>query len=867
MLPSSIPIDEAAALEAEEVLHRLGSTGDGLPSAEARDRLRAAGPNTVRTHGARPLGILARQFRNALLLLLIATAAGSWLMGERRDAAVIGAILAMSVGLGFANEYRAERAAQRLHAELRHRAPVLRDGRWVALDVTALVPGDVVRLGPGQLVPADLRILRAEGLECDETILTGEPEPVRKSEAPVAAGTALPDLTSCALMGTVVRGGEATGVVVATGARTVFGEIARRLGDRPPETAFQAGLRRFAALLGRIALILTATILAVNLLLRRPLVDALLFSLAIAVGITPQLLPAVVTTSLAAGAHRLARRKVLVKRLVSIEDLGNVEVLFTDKTGTLTEGAVRLRSAVDALGREAPDVLRLGLLCNEAVPGPEGPVGGTELDRALWRAAGAATDLGGARIAARLPFDHDRRLSSVVLEREDGRAVLVTKGAPEGILRRCGDVPPAAAGVLAAELAEARRVVAVAMRPLDGPRPLTSADERDLSLAGFLVFDDPPKPSAADSLRRLRELGIEVKVVTGDHPATAEAVCRALGLEVTGVVTGAELEALDDGALAAALPGTTIFARVTPTQKARILRVQRARGSDVAFLGDGVNDAVAIHEADVGISVDAAADVAKDAADIVLLEKDLGVLADGVVEGRRIFANTIKYVFMGTSSNFGNMFSAAAASAFLPFLPMLPSQVLLNNLLYDLSELAIPTDRVDEESLQRPARWDLGSIERFMLAFGPLSSLVDFATFALLLGAFGAHPATFRAGWFIESVATQTLVVFVIRTRRSPFTRSRPSPVLAATTLACAAAGAAIPLSPLGPTLGFGRPSLPLLGAIAAMVAAYLALVEIAKRRFFHVVGPHPLALPREPRERRLHRIATRWSHPRRGAG
>jgi P-type Mg2+ transporter len=858
-------ITEIAALPVKDALERIESSASGLLTSEAAARLAVVGPNALRSHHAGPGAVLIRQFRSAFLLLLLAAASVSAFLGQGTDAAIIGVILALSVGLGFFNEYRAERAVEALHEDLRHTAPTLRDGRWTDVDVTELVPGDVVRVELGAIVPADLRIIDATTLACDEAVLTGEAEPAEKSSAPVAQGLALADLTSCALMGTTVRQGEGTGVVVATGGGTAFGEIALGLGERQPETAFQIGLRKFSALLAKIAAVLCGGIFVVNLLLHRPVIDALLFSLAIAVGITPQLLPAIVTTSLATGSRRLARRKVLVKRLIGIEDLGNVEVLFTDKTGTLTEGRLTFQGATDAAGRPNDDVLLLGVACNEAAGGgSRDAVGGNELDRALLRApALRGVDVTGARRLALLPFDHERRMTSALVDIPTQGRLLVTKGAPESVLERCDHVPPSAREFLERSFAAGDRVVAVATRRASDLEGVSPADERDLSLVGFLLFLDPPKKSAAASLTRLRDLGVEVRIVTGDNPTVAEKVSVDLGLHVAGTLTGSDVEALSDDELAEASVRTTIYGRVSPEQKARIIRVERRAGRDVGFLGDGVNDALALHEADIGVSVDSAVDVAKDAADVVLLEKDLDVLADGVVEGRRIFSNTIKYVLMGTSSNFGNMFSAAGASAFLTFLPMLPSQILLNNLLYDAGEMTIPTDNVDEEMLERPSRWDIRFIERFMLAFGPASSLFDFATFALMIGVFHAGPAEFRSGWFVESICTQTLVIFVIRTRRVPFFRSRPSRPLLVATLTTAVVGATIPLMPFAPTLGFGHLPWPFYLALILLVPTYLTLAELIKAWFFAVreAPSRPVAAQRARHERRIHRRAFRWSH------
>jgi Mg2+-importing ATPase len=852
-----IGITTAATRPAEQVLAELATDAAGLTAAEQARRRQLMGPNAVRTHRAHLLPVLVRQLRSPLLLLLAVTAAVSFFLGERSDAVIIGVILVLSVGLGAANEYRAERAAEALHERIRHRVTVLRAGVPESVDVVELVPGDVVELRPGELVPADLRLLSVTALQCDESVLTGESAPVPKSVEPVPPDSPIADLPCCALMGTVVAGGRARGVVVATGGATEFGRIALGLGTRQPDTEFQIGLRKFSLLLVRVAATLTVGIFVVNITLHRPILDALLFSLAIAVGISPQLLPAVVSTSLAAGSRQLASAKVLVKRMVCIEDLGDIEVLFTDKTGTLTAGRIEFMRAIDPDGTACDTTLLLGLVATDAAVGGNGIAGGDPLDTALWASPTAPCEAAQqfSRIAT-LPFDHRRRLVSVLTDTPDGERLVITKGAPEAVLARCREVPAGTAATMDAEFTAGHRVVAVATRVSPDRSALDADAEHDLTLRGFLVFLDPPKDSARPALQRLADLGVAVKIITGDNAVVAGHVCAELGLPPGGTLTGADIDRLDDRALTEQLATTTVFARVDPEQKARIVRAQRRAGLDVAFLGDGVNDALALHAADVGISVDSATDVAKDAADVVLLEKDLQVLADGVVQGRRIFANTIKYVLMGTSSNFGNMFSAALASAFLPFLPMLPSQILLNNLLYDTSQLAIPTDGVDAEQLARPSRWDIGLIRRFMLVFGPISSLFDLATFAVMLWVFHAGEVLFRTGWFVESLSTQTLVLFVIRTRRSPFFRSRPSVALATAAFAAVGVGAVLPATPVARDLGFQPlPGLFFL-ALALMIAAYLALAELVKRWFFRTPAVVPARRARITGYRILRRAA-----------
>lgn len=846
-----------ATADLPEVLTRLDTSTEGLSSTEASARLVRVGPNSVRSHRVSALSVLRRQLSNAVLALLAATAVLSFFLGDSTQAVIIGIILVASVGLGFLNEYRAERATAALHSRVRHTAMVCRDGRFQRLDVNALVPGDIIRLELGELVPADVRLIDVNGLECNESILTGESAAAEKSAEPSASGTEVGETTNLAFMGTIVSAGEATAVVYATGVNAQFGRIAVGLGQRQPETAFQLGLRKFSYLLLRVALTLASVIVVTSLLLGRPIIDSALFGLAIAVGITPQLLPAVVSASLASGSRQLARLKVLVKRLVCIEDLGDMDILITDKTGTLTEGRITLIDTVDPAGVHSESVLRSGLLATD-VDLNTGGASANELDAALWDGRPGISDA--TRIAT-LPFDHDRRATSALVAQADGRT-LVVKGAPEQVLAKCADVPDAAARTLSQLFADGRRVVAVAARSAPDLQHLTPADESGLTLEGFLVFADNPKAAARESLRRLAALQIEVKVATGDNPTVAEKVCADLGLVSKGTLTGAQLADLDGPALAAAAHDHTIFARISPEQKARLISSLRQSGRSVGFLGDGVNDALALHSADVGISVDTATDVAKNAADVVLLEKDLDVLATGVTEGRRIFANTIKYVLMGTSSNFGNMFSAAAASAVLTFLPMLPSQILLNNLLYDSSQLAIPTDRVDEEQLHAPSHWNIAFIRRFMLTFGPISSLFDFLTFGLMLGLLHAGPVEFRTGWFVESLATQTLIIFAIRTRRTPFWRSRPSRTLTLATAAVIAIGIALTISPLTHQLGFTPLPWQFFVALAAFTVAYLVLVD-ATKAVFYTEPVRPAGQPHRTRghEHRVHRRAARFSH------
>ena len=867
--PKPVDLVRAAGMPADDVVAALASRTSGLSSVEAADRLTEYGPNVLPSHTVTAFGVLMRQLRNPLLLLLVAAAAVSAGTGDVADGGIITAIVALSVGLGFVNEYRSELAVNALHSNITHNTSVWRDGQMTTVDVRDVVPGDIVELGVGDLVPADMRLIEVNQLECEEAVLTGESTSCVKRIAPSKSDSPT-DLLSCAFMGTIVHQGGGRGVVVSTGAVTAFGAIATGLSERQVDTAFQTGLRSFSKMLVGVAAILTISIFVINLVLARPFIESLLFSLAIAIGITPQLLPAIVSVSLSAGSRELARRKVLVKRLVVIEDLGNIEVLFTDKTGTLTEGTITYDASLDAFGASSPEPLDLGLLCNESTMTSTGPVGGNALDRALWSGAPSNEQSGESGVAKRLrlvPFDHVTQTATVLVSDPSGATQLIVKGAPETIIARCIDLPTETAATLQALFDKGSRVVAVAVRPGtadDASDVAISTVARDLRFVGFLTFIDRPKHDAGEAIARLHQLGIAVKILTGDNGSVARNVCREVGVDVEGVLTGIEVDALDEDALAEAITRTTIFARVTPEHKARIVKCARRGGADVGFMGDGVNDAIALHAADVGISVQTATDVAKDAADIVLLDKDLGVLADGVAEGRRIFSNTLKYVLMATSSNFGNMFSAAGASLFLGFLPMLPSQILLNNLLYDVGQLAIPTDNVDAEVVARPAAWDIAFVRRFMAIFGPISSIFDFATFFVMLHVLHASQSEFRSGWFVESLSTQALVVFLIRTRRVPFFRSRPSLAMLILPLTCAAIGGALPFTPLAHILGFTALPLRFFLILLGMVLTYLCLVEFAKSRFYdHYQRTPPTRLPRQRRHhRRIARRAASFREP-----
>ena len=825
----------------------------GLSSAQAALNLGRFGPN--RLQPARQRAVLLQflaHLRNPLVLVLLAASALSALTGDSTGSVIIALIVLMSVTLDFVQEYRAGQSAERLALKVALTATVLRDGAPRELAVTELVPGDVVLLSAGNLVPADARVLQADDFFVNQAQLTGEPYPVEKhatalappaAPTPGAPGWEL-DAEDAVFMGSSVVSGSARVLVGRSGDATALGQVAASLALQAPPTAFETGTRHFGMLIMRLTLLLVLFTLLVNVAFQRSLLESFLFAVALAVGLTPELLPMVVSVTLTHGALRMAALQVIVKRPSAIQDMGAMDVLCTDKTGTLTEARIRLERHVDALGRDSAHVLELAYLNSSMESGLKSP-----LDDAIL--AHTTIDVSAWNKIDEVPFDFERRRVSVLAER-DGARRLVVKGAPEDILRLCTRYEDGTGAVVALDAAtrttidqlfeglgrQGFRVLGIAWRdvPMEHPHAVVT-DETGLVFAGFCAFLDPPKASAALALAALRDSGVRVKIVTGDNELVTRHVCTELGVVVDGVLNGTDIAAMNDDALRARVEDTNLFCRVNPAQKNRVILALKARGHVVGYLGDGINDAPSLHSADVGISVAGAVDVAKQAAAMILLQNDLMVLHAAILEGRRTFGNVMKYIMMATSSNFGNMFSMAAATLFLPFLPMLPLQILLNNLLYDVSEIALPLDHVDAEDLARPRRWDMAFIRNFMLTIGPVSSLFDFLTFYLLLRLFDAQPALFRTGWFVESIATQVLVIFVIRTRRKPWL-SRPNPWLVALSLGVVAAAMALPFSPLAPALGFVPLPLEFFGLLAVLLVAYLAMVEVGKRWFYRRLAP-----------------------------
>ena len=791
-----------------------------------------------------------RQLKNPIFAILIACAVIAGVYSELKQAIIILSMIALSVVLGFYNEYKAEKIVENLRQNVAIKAVVTRDGKLCQIDSRNLVPGDIVSIYVGDIAPADIRVVKCKDLQADEATFTGESFPVEKTSESLSLERPMPQqLTNYLFMGTVVVHGSGQGVVVSTGKNTQLGAISKSLVRSHPETEFQRGIRKYGNMLMTLTFALAIGIFALNAIVGHQLIDSLLFSLAVAVGLVPELMPAIVTISLAQGASKMAKVKVVVKRLVSIEDFGNMDVLCTDKTGTLTEGKVSLNDCRSLGEKEDERMLPYSLLCNSAAVGDA--IVGNPMDMAIWEYAiknGKEQSIKPYTKIDEIPFDYQRRIMSVVVK-DNGEHVLISKGAPESVFARCtqadlsGKIKPieTVQGAINDKFFNLSklgyRILAVASRQVEEKKSYSLDDEKDLTLLGFLIFTDPPKKDAREALSRLKDMGVEVKILTGDNELVAKTICDELKVPVKKIVCGSDLVQMSWTEMKKAVEEITIFARITPEQKLGIIRALKENGHVVGFGGDGVNDAPALYEADVGISVDTAVDVAKEAADIVLLEKDLLVMAAGINEGRKIFGNTIKYILMGTSSNFGNMFSAAAASVFLPFLPMLPMQILFMNLLYDVANMTLPTDNVDEEYIKSPKHWDIGFVRKYTLFFGPFSSLYDFLTYGIMLFIFGAatNPALFQSGWFVESFWTEVLVIFVIRTRRIPFFTSRPGKWLIVLTLACVAFGTILPFTILGSYLGFTALPLEYWALLVLMVATYLLLVDAGKVFFYKI--------------------------------
>ncbi len=811
----------------DTLLAAASSRTEGLTAAEALDRRCVARP--MRTARTATVRLFLRQLSSPITLILLAATLVSAVVGEVTDASIIAVIVLASAVVGFRQEYVAGRAINDLLAQVQVRARVLRDGIEQQVAVDEVVRGDVVLLRVGDIVPADCRVLQANAFQVDESTLTGESFPVSK----LAGGERAAQRVG---MGSHVVSGVATVVAVDVGAATELGGISALLGD-VRETSFERGLRAFGTMLMRATAVLVASIFAINLVLHRPLLDSLLFSLALAVGLAPQLLPAIVAVSLSQGARQMATEQVIVRRLDAIEDLGAMTVLCTDKTGTLTVGHPELVHANDVLDRPSDAVFELAVINARQQRGFANP-----LDLAILRRCGAP-DVDVGTVLGEAPYDFERKRLSVLVDRRDGRWI-ITKGSLAELLTVCDTVEVDGAlesidehraaidTIIARHSDEGDRVLGVARRAATA-HTVDAGDERGMQLVGFLAFSDPVKPDAGHELARLRDLGVRVCLITGDNRLAAVHIGRQVGLAVESIVVGAELADADGEALIALVSEASVFAEVHPAQKEHIVAALQRAGHTVGFLGDGINDAPAIHRADVGISVDTAVDVAKQAAAVVLLDVRLDVVAGGIVSGRRTFANTLKYVNVTISANFGNMLSLAAASVFIPFLPLLPRQILLLNFLSDIPATTIASDAVDPEHVEQPQHWEIGAIRRFMFVFGAISSVFDITTFVVLRAGFHASPAVFRSGWFVESMMTELAAMLVLRTRRAAW-RSRPGTGLLVTSVGAALVTVLLPLLPVRSWFGFEVPTVGIVVVVALIVVGYVVATEVAKR-FVHV--------------------------------
>jgi Mg2+-importing ATPase len=822
-----------------EVLRELKTTRQGLSSEESRLRLAEFGPNLLKPGKKTDvLALLLSQFKSPLVIILILAAGLAFLTGDRPDAFIVLFIVLASGLMGFWQERGASDAVRKLISIVQIKATVLRDGQPGEIPFEETVPGDVLLFGAGDTIPADCLLLEAKDLFTDEAVLTGETYPVEKVPGVFKAETPIANRTNTLFMGTHITSGSGSAVVVATGRGTEFGRISDRLKLRRPEPEFERGVRKFGYLLAQVTFLLVFFIFAINVFFKRPVLDSFLFALALAVGLTPQLLPAIISINLSHGAKRMARDKVIIKRLASIENFGSMSVLCSDKTGTLTEGKVRVRSSFGIDGSEQDKVLFYAYINATFETGFKNPI-----DEAIRNHR--HFDLARCRKLDEIPYDFVRKRLSI-LAAVDGRSLIITKGAFAEILEVCttvetpggesADIVPVRADLeqrFESLSREGYRVLGIAYRDVGPDTRITRDRETGMTFLGTIVLFDPVKPGTVETLARLKDIGVSMKLVTGDNRLVAAHVGQAVGLSGDRILTGGELRDMSDLALIQQAGGVDIFAEIEPNQKERIIRALVKAGNVVGYLGDGINDASALHAADVGISVESAVDVAKEAADIVLLERDLGVLVQGVQEGRITFANTLKYVFMATSANFGNMFSMAGVSLFLPFLPLLPKQILLTNLMTDFPEMTIATDTVDAEMVEQPRRWDTRFIRNFMMTFGLISSVFDYATFGVLR-LLGSTAQEFRTGWFLESVVSASLIVLVVRTRK-PFFMSRPSRRLAVATCLVVGATITLPSTPLGAVFGFTPLGLWYLGALGAVVALYIVTAELTKRVFYRL--------------------------------
>ncbi|MCX6684328.1 MAG: magnesium-translocating P-type ATPase [Methanoregula sp.] len=827
-------------LSEDELYSYLGSSPGGLNSQQVQEGFVRYGHNDISRIRKPPVIFqFLSHFKNLLVIILLFAATISMFVGELIDAVIIFFIVFASVTLDFFQEYKAEQTADLLRQKILTRATVYRDGKVQDLPITELVPGDLITLTAGDIVPADARVLKARNFYVNQSSLTGEPFPVEKHPGVASAGTPVTAADNYIFLGTAVVSGTATALITKTGASTEFGKVAKTLVERPPETEFERGLKQFSYLMSKFVFFLVIFVFFTNALFRHGILDSLLFSVALAVGMTPELLPMILSLNLSKGSIAMSKKGAIVKHPESIQNFGSMDVLCTDKTGTLTKNEIALVKHLDTEGNDSETVLLYSFINSSFDTGLKSP-----LDEAILRFR--HIDIERIRKIDEIPFDFIRKRISVIVS-DGARNMIVSKGAPEEIFRICtfvernGTIKPLTGpdrerieGIYQAQSSSGFRTLAVCYRPL--PEDITqfsTSDENEMILSGFITFIDPPKETARDSIRLLGQSGIELKILTGDNELVTKKICEEIGIEVKGVLTGDDVEHMDVQTLSRVVEDVSIFSRMTPVQKNRVMMALKKNGHVVGFMGDGINDAPSIREADVGISVENAVDIAKESADIILLKNDLRILNDGVLEGRRTFGNTMKYILMGTSSNFGNMFSVAGASLFLRFLPMLPIQILLNNLLYDISESTIPTDNVDESYIRSPKKWDMDFIRRFIMVFGPISSVFDFLTFIILLFVFAADAVLFQTAWFVESICTQTLVIFVIRTRVVPFYQSRPSRLLVTSTVLIVAIACILPFTIIGGLFGFIPLPTSFFVVLAGLVIGYLIIVELVKRWFY----------------------------------